>query len=232
MERSVQRLALDVPQGEIDRAERVQPLLAGRVEGIHVGALPDHLGVEGVPADHASRDVTHGVRRATLPDPGDPGIRVDEDDHVALGKGLRAVPVVVEGIEDANPGDGRGREAGLRARQCWRGLCLLRCRRRGRLRTRRKGPDGSGERFGKTPAAQIHTVRLLAGPGIRSGAADHFAASVAVSPLMGRSFSSRNRAQKSVAPPAFTIAARIMFAPLCNVSRFDTPSSITVWRSL
>ena len=55
---------------------------------------------------------------------------------------------------------------------------------------------------------------------------------VAVSVLIGRSFSSRNRAQKSVAPPALTIAARITFAPSFNVSRFETPSSITVWRSL
>ena len=58
------------------------------------------------------------------------------------------------------------------------------------------------------------------------------AVSVAVSVLIGRSFSSRNRAQKSVAPPALTIAARITFAPWFNVSRFETPSSITAWRSL
>src|SRR4051794_400798 len=50
--------------------------------------------------------------------------------------------------------------------------------------------------------------------------------------MIGRSFSSRNRAQKSVAPPAFTIAARTTFGPLFKVSRFDTPSSITAWRSL
>src|SRR4029453_7746328 len=55
---------------------------------------------------------------------------------------------------------------------------------------------------------------------------------VAVSVLIGRSFSSRNRAQKSVAPPALTIAARITFAPCFRVSRFDTPSSMTAWRSL
>jgi hypothetical protein len=50
--------------------------------------------------------------------------------------------------------------------------------------------------------------------------------------LIGRSFSSRNRAQKSVAPPALTMAARITFAPCFKVSRFETPSSITACRSL
>ena len=51
-------------------------------------------------------------------------------------------------------------------------------------------------------------------------------------PFTGRPSSSRNRAQKSVAPPALTIAARITFGPFFNSSRGDTPSSITVWRSL
>jgi citrate-Mg2+:H+ or citrate-Ca2+:H+ symporter, CitMHS family len=67
---------------------------------------------------------------------------------------------------------------------------------------------------------------------VSAALSSHRAVSVAVSVLIGRSFSSRNRAQKSVAPPALTIAARITFAPWVNVSRFETPSSITVWRSL
>jgi hypothetical protein len=35
-----------------------------------------------------------------------------------------------------------------------------------------------------------------------------------------------------VAPPAFTIAARMTFGPFFSVSRFDTPSSMTACRSL
>ena len=54
----------------------------------------------------------------------------------------------------------------------------------------------------------------------------------AVNPLTGRPSSSMNRAQKSVAPPPLTIAARMTFAPFFNVSRFETPSSMTAWRSL
>ena len=100
IERHVERLALDVPQRQVDGAERVQPLLAGRVEPVHEGGLPDHLGVERVLADDASGDVADRVRRPALPDPGDAGVGVDEHDHVALREGLRAVRVVVRRIED------------------------------------------------------------------------------------------------------------------------------------
>src|SRR6185437_8560419 len=53
-----------------------------------------------------------------------------------------------------------------------------------------------------------------------------------VCPGMGLPPESRNLAQKSVAPPAFTTAARTMFGPFFSVMRLDTPSSITVCRSL
>ena len=55
---------------------------------------------------------------------------------------------------------------------------------------------------------------------------------VTVRPLTGLPLASRKRAQKSVAPPAFTTAARTTLAPFFSVIRFDTPSSITVCRSL
>src|SRR5690606_22408224 len=53
-----------------------------------------------------------------------------------------------------------------------------------------------------------------------------------VSPVTGRSLASRKRAQKSVAPPPLMIAARMTWRPGRSVRRRDTPSSITVWRSL
>ncbi len=111
IERHVQRLALDVPQRQVDGAERVQPLFAGRVEPVHEGGLPDHLGVEGVLADDASGDVADRVRRPALADARNAGVGVDEDDHIALGEGLRAVRVVVGRVEDADPGDDRREEA-------------------------------------------------------------------------------------------------------------------------
>src|ERR1035441_8490142 len=54
---------------------------------------------------------------------------------------------------------------------------------------------------------------------------------LAVIPLMGLSSASRNRAQKSVAPPPLITAARTMFGPFLIVMRLETPSSMTVWRS-
>src|SRR3954447_4964751 len=65
-----------------------------------------------------------------------------------------------------------------------------------------------------------------------AGALLPFASSLTTMPLMGLSSPSRNRAQKSVAPPAFTIAARMTFGPFFSITRFDTPSSMTVCRSL
>jgi hypothetical protein len=62
IERRIQRFPLDVPERQIDCAERVQPLLAGRVEPVHERRLPDHLAVERVLPDHASRNVADGIR--------------------------------------------------------------------------------------------------------------------------------------------------------------------------
>src|SRR4051794_7170517 len=111
MQRSTERLAFDIPEREVDRAERVQPLLARRIEAVHERGLPDDLAVEGVAADDAARDVANGVRRSALADAGDPGIRVDEDDHVALRKRLRPVAIVVLRVEEPDARHLRGREA-------------------------------------------------------------------------------------------------------------------------
>ena len=116
IERHVQRLALDVPQRQVDGTERVQPLFAGRVEPVHEGGLPNHLCVERVLADDASGDVTNRVRRPALTDARNAGVGVDEDDHIALGEGLRAVRVVVGRVEHADPGHHRRSKPGLRAR--------------------------------------------------------------------------------------------------------------------
>jgi hypothetical protein len=98
----VQRLALDVPQRQVDGAKGVQPLFAGRVEAVHERRLPDHFAVERVLADHASRNVADGIRRAALSDTRNPGVRIDEHHHVALRESLRPVRVVVRRIEHPN----------------------------------------------------------------------------------------------------------------------------------
>ncbi len=126
IERHVERLALDVPQCEVDRTERVQAFLAGRVEPVHEAVLPDVFGVEGVLADDAARHVAHGIGRAALPDARDAFLRIDQHNHVALGKGLGPVGVVVGRIEHADLRHGVGRQPRSRTGQCrrragWRG---------------------------------------------------------------------------------------------------------------
>ena len=117
IQRNVQRLPLDVPQSEIDRAKRVQTFLARRVEPVHEDRLPDQLGIEGVFADDASRHIADGVRRSSLSDTRDAGIGVDENDHVALRERLRPVGIVIGRAKHSNPGNDGRRQPGLRARE-------------------------------------------------------------------------------------------------------------------
>src|SRR5207344_2754677 len=95
MERHTERLAFDVPQRKIDGPERVQPLLAWRVEAVHERGLPDNFGIERIATDDAARHVANEVGRAALPDAGDTCLGIDEHHHVALRKRLWAVAVVV-----------------------------------------------------------------------------------------------------------------------------------------
>ena len=79
-----ERLALDVPQREIQRAEGVRLLAPRRVEPGDVGLLPDPLDVEGVLADERARHLLEGVLRAALADAGDADVGLDGHHHVAL----------------------------------------------------------------------------------------------------------------------------------------------------
>jgi hypothetical protein len=82
--RHAQCLAFEVPQREVQRADRVQPF-ASRwiVEGaIHV--LPQALDVERVLADEPTCAGLDRVAGAPLTNAGDVGVGLDGDDHVAL----------------------------------------------------------------------------------------------------------------------------------------------------
>jgi hypothetical protein len=92
-------------------AERVQPLLARRVEAVHERRLPDHLGVERVAADHAAATLRTVSGEPPWPMPVMPGIGVDQDDHIALRKRLRPVAVVVLRVEQTDARHLRRREA-------------------------------------------------------------------------------------------------------------------------
>src|SRR5262245_5188704 len=83
-----------------------------------------------------------------------------------------------------------------------------------------------GWRFGFDDLEAVGYLRDSAGEGV-APAEPRFT----LISFSGLSSASRNRAQKSVAPPPLTIAARTTFAPLLRVSRLETPSSMTVWRS-
>jgi hypothetical protein len=157
IERHVQSFALDIPQRQVDGAKCVQSFLAGRVEPVHEHRLPNHLGIERVLADDASGNVPHRIGRSALTDAGDPGVGVDEDNHVALRKSLGPIPVVVQGVEDADFGDFRRWKPALRTRQgsrrALRGCCHY-------FLTGDKRANDAGKRFGKAPSIEIHTLSL------------------------------------------------------------------------
>ncbi len=78
-------LALDVPQRQVERAERVDFFAARRVEPRAIHVLPATLDVEWVFADEALRALLDGVARAAFADADQPGlVGLDRDDHVAL----------------------------------------------------------------------------------------------------------------------------------------------------
>src|SRR6185295_20325443 len=82
--RHAERLALDVPEREVERAERVRLLAARRVEPRDVHFLPDRFGVERVLADERTGALLERVLRAAFADAGDPGVGLDGRDHGAL----------------------------------------------------------------------------------------------------------------------------------------------------
>ena len=105
MHRQAERLALDVPQREVERAERVRLLTARRIEPGDVGLLPDRLDPERVLADQRAGALLERVLGAALADAGDADVGLDRHDHVAL---------VEERVEVRRPVDPHARDLGLR----------------------------------------------------------------------------------------------------------------------
>ena len=75
--RQPQRLALDVPQREVERAERVGLLAARRIEPGDVRLLPDRLDPERVLADQRPGALLERVLGAALADAGDADVGLD-----------------------------------------------------------------------------------------------------------------------------------------------------------
>ena len=77
-------LALNVPEGKIERAEGVDFFAAGRIEEGARHVLPETLDVLRVLADEAAGALLERVAGSALADSGDAGVGFDSDDHVAL----------------------------------------------------------------------------------------------------------------------------------------------------
>ena len=84
VDRHAQRLAFEIPQREIQRADSVEPFAPGRVVKCAIHVLPHAFDVERVPPDQAARAGFQRVASAAFTDAGDVGVGLDGDDHVAL----------------------------------------------------------------------------------------------------------------------------------------------------
>jgi hypothetical protein len=102
-------LALDVPQGHIQRSQRVDFLPAGRVEPFHIHPLPEGFDLEWVLSDQASGALLQRVLGAAFSDAGEAGVGLHRAKHIALIEKL----VEVWRLIDPHPRDLRRRQRGL-----------------------------------------------------------------------------------------------------------------------
>ena len=84
VDRAAEHLAFDIPQREVEGADRVDFLASRRIEEGARHVLPEALDVLRVLADEASGGLLEGVARAAFADAGDAGVGFDGDDEVAL----------------------------------------------------------------------------------------------------------------------------------------------------
>ena len=111
--RQPQRLALDVPERQVQRAQRVDLLPARRIEPGDVHLLPERLDLERVLADQRPGALFQRVLGAAFADARDADVGLHRDDHVALVEQR----VQVRRFVDANPRDLRLGKRGLQARR-------------------------------------------------------------------------------------------------------------------
>ena len=115
MQRQAERLALDVPQRHVQRAERVRLLAPRRIEPGDEHLLPDRLDLEGILADQRAGALLERVLRAALADAGDAEVGLDRAEHVALVE----QQVRVRRLVDADARDLAAREAAGRGAAGW-----------------------------------------------------------------------------------------------------------------
>ena len=109
--RQTQRFAADIPERQVDGAERVHLLASGRVEERAQHILPEVLDAARVLADHAAGALHQQVGSAAFADAGDAGVGLDGDNHIALIEervGIRRRPHADAGhLHLGDGGDGR-----------------------------------------------------------------------------------------------------------------------------
>jgi hypothetical protein len=133
--RQTQRLALDVPEREIHRADGVNLLAPRRIEPGDEHLLPDRFDLERILADQRAGALLERVFRAALADAGDAEIGLHRADHVALVE----QPVGLRRLVDAYAGDLAARQRAARGLRLGRGL-----RRGGFGRQQHRGRGGDG----------------------------------------------------------------------------------------
>ena len=84
MHRQLQRLALDVPQRQIHRPQRVNLLASRRVEPGNIHLLPDGLNLERILPNQRPGALRQRVRRTAFANAGDPRVGLHRHHHVAL----------------------------------------------------------------------------------------------------------------------------------------------------
>jgi hypothetical protein len=107
IDRHAKRLALDIPESHIERAESVQFLTAGRVEPAAVHELPEVVDARGILTNEHRRALVHHVLGTAFADPRNSGVGLNGHDAVALVKGrVRALRLVIADAPDLHLGNG------------------------------------------------------------------------------------------------------------------------------
>ena len=105
----LERLALDVPERQVHRADGVRLLAPRRIEPGDEHLLPDRLDAERILADERAGALLERVFRSALADAGDPDVGLDGADHVALIEEL----IEIRRFVDSDPRDLRARQLSL-----------------------------------------------------------------------------------------------------------------------
>src|SRR5215813_8424854 len=84
MHRKTERLAFDIPEGEVQGSQRMRLLTSRRVEPGDVCFLPERLGPERILSNQGPGTLLERLPRTAFTDSCDPDVGLDRYHHVAL----------------------------------------------------------------------------------------------------------------------------------------------------